>query len=371
MVAQVHGSDTASFPSRVDTRCMAAPWLALSFLLALAPVDWQAMREEARRNEIQPDTARVAAAARSPETLWAFLVDPDTFYDDRMAAAAKANSVLPPRYIGKQSAAQAELRYEAWKHRWWQRSPDAPQPAIARVTLLGVEWQPPAEPLLPPRNLAEERKMPWPWQVDRALRQIYLPVRSESGFEAVQDLPCANGRDQEAIIRALQRFPRTAETYGVLRNIFEKNGGKTRILPWLADTSYDWWATQAFVAELAPAADYDMISVLAPVVGNMRAGAPIDTRASFPFTALLALASRIDDLALDPQNSEYLLSGKAALLQAVDVPKFEAEHEPHEWMLGFHRWLETNRPALEAGAAAEADAVAAARERLHQVALCR
>jgi hypothetical protein len=110
--------------------------LALVLLLQISLVEETQM--EAELNRINPNEARVLAAAKSPESLWALIIDPSTRCDDRMRAAEMASEILPPRYMAILTAARLEL-----------------------------EWQPPPEPMDDPTTLAELRRTPWPWQVQK------------------------------------------------------------------------------------------------------------------------------------------------------------------------------------------------------------
>lgn len=389
---------------------MRARWLALAWLLLVIPVAAQRaeaqpveseeksrkvaeLLERARRMVPQPDARRVSEAASTPETLWAFLIDPSTSYDDRMGAAEKAKTLLPARYLPVLIAAQKELQWESFHHLWWQGSPASGSPAAAaRTTILGFEWQPPAEPVERPKDLASLRRMPWPWQVQQALRWELDPGDAKA-MDIVRDLPCRTALEQDVIASAVTHFIMTAETYGVLRNLLARNEG---LYPtygrWFGDISYTpedeqhWWATQAFLAERVT--DLDSLHTLSRAAGTMRTqdgpGAPRAkvrrserVRGPVPYTLFLAVAKGIEQHAVRSENHCRLASYASHLVQALDAPPFEAEPRLEDeqqcftWMANFQRWLDSRREELEAKAAAERAAIAAARVRMEEVTLCR
>lgn len=159
-------------------------------LFASAQHALEQAREYERRTAIQPDLAKVSEAAKTPETLWAFLLDPMTTYDDRMAAAAKAAGILPPSYIAKKIAVEMEL--------------DTEPPAVRALDELTIEGL---------------RQTPWPWQVQRALRKIWIDRGHATGYEIARELPCGTDFEAKVVIRTLGWFPMTAESYGLLLNV--------------------------------------------------------------------------------------------------------------------------------------------------------
>lgn len=376
--------------------------LALAMILALsagaqessvqARARIKAAIELERRSAIQPDLARVEEAARSPETLWAFVIDPATPYDDRMAAAERAALTLPPSYLAKKIAAEEELRRESWSHDWWRPVPKSPQhtsrPAGETITILGVRWETPAGPIDPPTTIEALRRMPWPWQVQQALvRDVRVSTGNARGYDVVRDLPCTSELEETVIRHTLTSFPMTAESYGVLGNIALKHRGQT----WMSfgDVGYargeeeHWWATQALVVSLADR-DPDIIDKLIPIVSNMRNGIrghasgtstnalPRKEWGPVPWTAFLALADRIDEGVVRGEHEWRLAFQAIRLVQALDDPPFAIDRQVDVDVLGiFHRWLEDHRSELEAKAAAEREAIAAATARMQAVTLCR
>lgn len=377
--------------------------LALPLLLLAASAGAQTtlaedVRQEAERNRTLPDEARVSEAAKSPETLWALIIDPSTRYDDRMRAAEKAKDVLPPRYIAKQASAQLALEEERWKHQWWVRrgpvnalttgpAPRLPE-TVARTRVLGFEWVPPAEPLDYPTSLAELRRAPWPWQVERALERVEIPIGSARGFDVVRDLPCATYSDETVVLNTLKRFPMTAETYGVVRNALapKPDSFLESSLPewWAYRQGDDWHAAQAFIVAMAPknettgamvtseaiATTSSILYGLEKMIQRMHDG-------PFPYTAFLALANRIDEEPLANGNDCLLAYDASRLVQVLDPPLVAAEPAfknadgCRAWLADFHEWLRTHGGELEAGAAAERVPIANARSRMNQVSLCR
>ena len=365
-------------------------WLVLSMLLALpgaqaqTPLEEEEIRQrrarfeqllqEAKRNEIRPDAGRVNEAARSPETLWAFLVDPATVYDDRMRAAERAKDVLRPWQIPLLIAAKYDLAAEAWQHSWWRRAPDMPPATPMEPRLMfGLPWQPHTPPVAPGNTIAEWRRMPWPWQVERALQRIHIEVVATKGIDVVRDLPCASERDEHVVLSTLAYFPRTPETFGVWRNLIARRGDRIFTPSWYSDDhvarDHADWAAQAFAADIS-SAQRDLLGRIASQVGFMRKG-------EMPHTALLAVAKRIDELALDPGMHCQLAHAAAQLVQAADAPpfppypQFSELQQCHDFIADFHGWLETHREALERGAAAERVAIDTARARMEAVTLCR
>lgn len=332
---------------------MRVAWLPLLLIAVCAHAQRaiEQAREYERRTAIQPDMVKVSEAAKTPETLWAFLLDPMTTYDDRMAAAAKAAGILPPSYIAKKIAVEMEL--------------DTEPPAIRALDELTIDGL---------------RQTPWPWQVQRALRKIWIDRGHATGFEIARELPCGTDFEANVVIRTLGWFPMTAESYGLLLNVIGNRDEAFRQSAsiWLGDLarrrSNDerFWANQALVAKLAPTADRDWVWQLSRIVPAMR-----EKKGPMPFTAFLAVADRMEELVLQGDNRYWIVRDAPELMQVLDPPpferdpKFNSEDEVMAWMAEFHRWLESHRSELEKGAAAETIPIAAARARMDAVTLCR
>ena len=315
---------------------------------------------EADLNRINPNEARVLAAAESPESLWALIIDPSTRYDDRMRAAELAGEILPPRYMAILTAARLEL-----------------------------EQQPPPEPMDYPTTLAELRRTPWPWQVERALESVEIATADARGIDIVDGMRCASFLEERVIMETIQQFPMTAETYGVVRNMLAPRPAHFgRLLPsgWTYRSGDDWYAAQAFIAELASQPDPPVMIITELIASISRTQFSLEKMIQkmrdspdgpFPYTAFLALATRIAEEPLVEGNECGAAYDAARLVQVLDHPPVE-EEPPfgtvdgcRTWLREFRDWLQSHRGELEAGAAAEFTAIADARARMNQVSLCR
>lgn len=386
----IHTLDTAEEPAATHIPFMSFISLALPLLLLLSEPD---------ENRINPDETRVNEAAKSPEALWTFIIDPATRYDDRMLAAERAKDVLPARYVAKQIAAQVALEHERWNHHWWSSTRPsgavvAPERVVKRQ-LLGFDWVPPSERMEYPVSLSQFRAAPWPWQLDRALQRVKIPVDSGVGMDIVRDLPCAVHKDESVIERTLLRFPMTAESYGGIRNIvaprpemFLESG-----LPagWSYREVDDWFGAQAFIVELAPAnhttgafvitelipMTSSMLFDLEKMIVHMRNSPDGSSRERFPYTAFLALAHRIDDVPISDGNECLLAYDAARLVQVLDEPlvgrepDFAGPEACRTWRTQFHDWLVNHEAELATGAAGERELFEDARRRMLAVSLCR
>jgi hypothetical protein len=371
--------------------------LALVLLLQISLVEEAQM--EADLNRINPNEARVLAAAKSPESLWAFIIDPSTRYDDRKRAAEMASEILPPRYMAILTAARLELEQQNGHH-WWvypePRNVFTNEPVrelperVEKTRVLGFEWQPPPEPMDNPTTLAELRRTPWPWQVERALESVEIATGDAPGIDIAQGLRCASPLEERVMMQTIQQFPMTAETYGVVRNLLAPRPAPHigRMLPsaWSYRSGDDWYAAQAFIAALAPQNDPPIMIITEPIGSISRTLFSLEQMIQkmrdspdepFPYTAFLALAKRIDEEPLAEGNECGAAYDAARLVQVLDHPPVE-ETPPfgtvdgcRTWLREFHEWLQIHRAELESGAAAEFTAIADARSRMNQVSLCR
>ena len=308
---------------------MSVSSLALPLFLLFASID-----------EPGATPARVSAAAESPETLWALILDPATKAEDRMSAAEMAKDVLPPAYIPKLAAVQIALAEAATK-----------QP-----------------------------------ELQRALDRVRIQTADARGIDVVRDLPCGTALEERVVLETLRRFPMTAETYGVVRNVVEPRPGDffPRTLPdwWAYGGDDEWHAAQAFIVELSRPQETDgRMFVTEPIATVSRMMYDLERmigrmRSPFPHTAFLALADRIDN---EPQhgNECLLVHDAVRLLGIVDdtplprEPSFGDAQSCRAALARFHDWLENHRGELEAGASAEIVGIVEARVRMNGVSLCR
>lgn len=216
-------------------------------------------------------------------------------------------------------------------------------------------------------------------------------------------LPCESEADMQAVLLDLEDARMTPERYGVLRNLVLRHGGKVPTTrEWFGWASYGpqdneiWWASQAFVADLAPEAERELLKRLVRIVDRMRHkgdNTPRVARGGEPFTALLALVDRIDAMAEEPKARCWLAGEASFLLHRYDLPRIPRDAisvvnemreypmwdpDTHEnvaecdaWIGAFRTWLATYRKELEEGAAAEADTIEIARERMLAEGFCR
>ncbi|MEA2491165.1 MAG: hypothetical protein QOH21_2957 [Acidobacteriota bacterium] len=311
--------------------------LALPLLMLLAPPD---------------------EAAQSPEALWALLTDPSTSYDDRMLAAERAKDVLPPRYLSKQIAIQVEFQDR-------------------QIATMDVE----------PVTIEERREAPWRWQLAQALKRVDIPIGSANAMDVVGDLPCTTQREEWVIERTLRRFPMTAETYGVIRNMVAPRPEYFMEMELPEDFTYregdDFFAAQVLIADLAssyvPAGWFttEIRPITSPTLYSLE-NMLLSMRSPFPYTAFLALADRIEKAADENQLGRLLAYDAARLVQVLDDPPIEAvppqfadRNACAAWLEEFHQWMQSNEGKLAAGAAQEQAAIDAARARMNRVTLCR
>ncbi|MGZ5442232.1 MAG: hypothetical protein ACXW5U_05925 [Thermoanaerobaculia bacterium] len=309
---------------------MSVSSLALPLLLLFASTD-----------EPGPTPARVSAAAKSPETLWALILDPATRDDDRMRAAEMAKDVLPPAYIPKLAAVQLALADAA-----------ARQP-----------------------------------ELERALDRVRIQTADAPGIDIVRDLPCGTQFEERVVLQTLRMFPMTAETYGVVRNVVDPRPGEflPRTLPewWTYAGDDEWHAAQAFIVELSRPHETDGRMVISePIATVSRMMYDLERmigsmRSPFPHTAFLALANRIDNEPQHDGNECLLIHDAARLVRIVDdaplprEPSFGDMQTCRAGLARFHDWLEKHRGELEAGASAEIVAFEEARVRMNGISLCR
>jgi hypothetical protein len=189
--------------------------------LQSAPGDssWRERYARAQR-ETRPDLEKYSSAAltgalTSPESLWEFLVAPETPYPDRLAAALQGANVLPCEFLPRLMSARGELRAEERAHAFglWPH-PMSAAPRIAGVsassksasarTILGHKWPVPAQLSDYPLTWQEECAATWPWQVEQALDQLFnrLAYRARgdggAGWHAAA-LTMPWGTDEEAL----------------------------------------------------------------------------------------------------------------------------------------------------------------------------
>lgn len=132
-------------------------------------------------------------ALKDPKTAWEFIISPDTPYLDRRAAAIQARPLFQRAgdfldWLSRLNSAFADLRKVEWL--WGIRMhPDSAamrNDEQLRTTLKGIPeskrtrrtlghlWRVPVEPIDFPLTWEAESRAPWPWQVQKALQELYF-----------------------------------------------------------------------------------------------------------------------------------------------------------------------------------------------------
>jgi hypothetical protein len=136
---------------------------------------------------LEPDPSKVAlpvldAARERPEALWAFLIDPETPYEQAMAAAHRCRDVFSLRLLGPLWRAHDELQREHEMH-WFgfvmpdRATPWNPPKDVARERhLLGRVFVLPEQHAPYPKTWADAVKAPWPWRVMHVLERVLITI---------------------------------------------------------------------------------------------------------------------------------------------------------------------------------------------------
>jgi hypothetical protein len=308
---------------------------------------------------LRVDEARVAAALRSPEALWAFVTAPETRWPDRMAAAWRAfpaekrmlpgvartlgesgldvygeaappqRFLLPASFLPRLVAARRELKRENAIHNWGLRRVLPPgsragsigQPfpyrGERRRIVLGHVWMvPDSATANEPRSFQERRFGPWPSQVEGALDLLHGGLRDSARpdeyYAAVLNLPCDSAADAWSFVEETWTYASNARAVtpalvGVWRNIAlnpawpSVHGYVSHVLYSIGITRTDeaFWMGQALMADMAESRrdeDVHMLTIhLSSLDTDLRPGWDIQ-RPGTPDVAIWALARRVDAL---------------------------------------------------------------------------
>ncbi|MEZ6037286.1 MAG: hypothetical protein R3F29_07380 [Planctomycetota bacterium] len=127
-----------------------------------------------------------------PEELWQFLTDPDTPFDQALAAAKRCGEAMPIGIARQVLLARRELLREEAEHRFWLTPPPTwstplqlrsldPGEHTRERTLLGRSWTPPAATTQYPTTWAEAAVAPWPWRVSQAVQATWKTIIAAIG----------------------------------------------------------------------------------------------------------------------------------------------------------------------------------------------
>lgn len=190
-------------------------------------------RDQARRRQLGEvgfpgerllalDLPILEVARRDPWSLWSFVIDADTPYDQQRAVVLRLEG-FPLPLVGPLHRALIELEREQELHGWGLRQ--HPLDCLVRPgwlggvagsgqprTILGQPWTPPAERSPYPLTWEEEAAAPWPWRVQRTLerwREAAIPFGMHGGaadrwLDACLALPLETPDDALVFVRASQ-----------------------------------------------------------------------------------------------------------------------------------------------------------------------
>jgi hypothetical protein len=151
-----------------------------------------ALEQEALKTHTSPALEK---ALLSSKTLWAFVIDPETTYQDRMAAATRGASALSPEDLHLLWDAMAEvetlptgmtappcdyLRSAQVRPDMWVTGRSLPSGATLQV-VLGREIRMPDKKADFPVTAEERERSPWLWQLARALPILFDNVNRYYG----------------------------------------------------------------------------------------------------------------------------------------------------------------------------------------------
>ena len=194
------------------------------FLLAVASTS-TLVGAEHRPYLNQIHSPELTQALTSPEAFWQFVTAPETAYSNRMGAAAQCVGVFPVNWLPRLLAAQAELDKEQGLHAWALKphpgnSAIMPrEPSIDRFLrsglprerkVLGHSWVVPDKSMPYPITWEDESSAPWPWQVQKALDQLYSTLcpnspdelsRAPAWLEEALQLPWGTDEEAQTFVR--------------------------------------------------------------------------------------------------------------------------------------------------------------------------
>jgi hypothetical protein len=356
------------------------------------------------------NSARIDAALRSPDALWAFVTAPEPSYLERRAAAYQAKGVVPVTWLPKIWAAIGELRREEREHGFglkphplsslaWTPS-RAPARAVRQI--LGHSWTAPVQPLDYPLTPSEREEAPWLWQVREALRDLnagliprtYAPLEradADAYLSAVLAMPCGTDDEAQWLVEAAQGSShyKTPAIMGALRNIATNprlSIAAIHVGTTYADATRLWndprsWALGAagLVDVLRNSPHVEARKTAAYSVRSLREAFVDGATRRQPLPAAVIL--ELSRLALDPSAGDdwtRLYVYAFSVVEALDEPPFEVERgmaplspDVARRLSDFAGWLERNRRGLEDLAASQKPAIDEASAMLASIATCR
>jgi hypothetical protein len=350
------------------------------------------------------DMAKVRAAVASPERFWTFITFPETSYFDREAAIEQGWRLLSPQWIPRLVRARNELLREWHLHQFGValsrldagggRYPSDPRATIGTAinrTILGYKFVVPARKVAYPETSAERAAAPWPFQIFYLIDGLY---GSEGLYRRIVRSTAPNGLDQIVLSLPCEDYDSASALVNVTLAIAEKSHHvRSEIFTtWLnalhnqSGTPPVERATLGILAaaakSIAPAKEsWVNLQVLGvdaietkdstqtvPVIGAIRYFTPL------PYTLVLS-AARYLEQAKDLHSSWRALQANA-LLEAVTpvMPDPASRRNTNSHSVNkdeltvaiFLSWFSHNRAALEARSAAEAELIAAARQKLRR-----
>ena len=164
----------------------------VNLLSNMPPVDLQ--EALTKTNAPRPDLSAMTSPAlttalQNPETLWQFIIAPDTPYPERLAATLRGKDVLPTSWFPTVLAAKRELEREQQRHNWglwphplWESTAIVDWTSVAERErdrlILGHPWRVPTTRSPYPLSWDEETRAPWPWQAQQAVQILWASMKS-------------------------------------------------------------------------------------------------------------------------------------------------------------------------------------------------
>lgn len=398
------------------------------FLLSLSV---QARPNNPPENLTTYKSIALTRALKDPKTAWEFIISPDTSYLDRRAAAIQARPLFQRAgdfldWLSRLHSAFADLRKVQWL--WGIRMhPDSAamrNDEQLRATLKGIPenertrrtlghlWRIPAEPIDFPLTWKEESRAPWPWQVQKALNDLYfgfgpqhevgpkpeeqwiekmlkLPTRTDVGATQFVNLTSRSEVRNLAVLARWRRFtldpryPRTAVqiAVGISPRWFEPQSNliaRLINLDIITLSPHKEARSEAMyrIRELRETSDgppsYNRILVPVPFASVLAAGKraldPADDDGFNRLHRIFAICGVLDDrpMATSGQRVGPFIAGRAWHKPPL-VPKGGISPGSPEVAIGlkvFEDWFKAHRVELEAAAGKEAPELDKARQLL-------
>ena len=360
----------------------------------------EAQREE-RPNLSQVELLKVKEALKDRERWWAMLTAPETPYLERRAAAVQGAKLLPFEWLPRLMAARRRLRKEEGLHLWglgphtlWAHiTPSFPQrlrvvqdlPGGRDRSLLGQVWRFPEQEGEWPLLWQEEARAPWPWQVLRALDDLFLYASGRWDPLSDQDadrwlgaaimVPCETDEEAEDFVEACNelgsrlslpvlarwrrlaldpRFPQTAK--GIACQVFGVR---------LARDRKDSTPAQVLYVDMFRRSSNQAAKDQAAYLWG-------GGREFMPASLLLATGeSVLDDKGLSPWSRLYLAFH---VCKAVGDPPFQPDYHMDmnsprvpEQLAAFQEWFKAREKGYRKQAAAEEPALEKLRTELEKM----